>query len=148
MLQTKFLSAGSSKKEALKYTCELVSNIFLEDSNYPRVEKIDIRCESAKEAEELDKLLWDYPEDIILPHSLTHKTQEDVFIEIGYPGSTFLKEDKKMLLNLNPDLPNQIAEYLYYYQLVISDNSKMRERAVSTWQECKSMGLNPSFIET
>ena len=112
MLQTKFLSAGSSKKEALKYTCELVSSIFLEDSNYPRVEKIDIRCESAKEAEELDKLLWDYPEDIILPHSLTHKTQEDVFIEIGYPGSTFLKEDKKMLLNLNPDLPNQIAEYL------------------------------------
>ena len=147
MLQTKFLSAGSSKKEALKYTCELVSNIFLEDSNYPRVEKIDIRCESAKEAEELDKLLWDYPEDIILPHNLTHKTQEGVFIEIGYPGSTFLKEDKKMLLNLNPDLPNQIAEYLYYYQLVISDNSKMRERAASTWQECKSMGLNPSFIE-
>ena len=147
MLQTKFLSAGSSKKEALKYTCELVSNIFLEDSNYPRVKKIDIRCESAKEAEELDKLLWDYPEDIILPHSLTHKTQEDVFIEIGYPGSTFLKEDKKMLLNLNPDLPNQIAEYLYYYQLVISDNSKMRERAASTWQECKSMGLNPSFLE-
>ena len=29
MLQTKFLSAGSSKTEALKYTCELVSNIFL-----------------------------------------------------------------------------------------------------------------------
>ena len=106
MLQTKFLSAGSSKKEALKYTCELVSNIFLEDSNYPRVKKIDIRCESAKEAEELDKLLWDYPEDIILPHNLTHKTQEDVFIEIGYPGSTFLIKDKKMLLNLNPDLPN------------------------------------------
>ncbi|GIS75534.1 MAG: hypothetical protein CM1200mP12_12530 [Gammaproteobacteria bacterium] len=79
--------------------------------------------------------------------AFTHKTQEDVFIEIGYPGSTFLKEDKKMLLNLNPDLPNQIAEYLYYYQLVISDNSKMRERAASTWQECKSMGLNPSFIE-
>ena len=41
MLQTKFLSAGSSKNEALKYTCELVSNIFLEDSKYPKVEKIE-----------------------------------------------------------------------------------------------------------
>ena len=148
MLQTKFLSAGSSKKEALKYTCELVSKIFLEDSNYPEVEKIDVRCESAKEAEELNTLLWAYPEDIILPHDLTHKTQEDVFVEIGYPGSTFIQKDQKMLLNLNPDLPNQISEYLYYYQLVIADNSKLRERAASTWQECKSMGLNPSFIKT
>ena len=147
MLQTKFLSAGSSKKEALKYTCELVSNIFLEDSNYPEVEKVDIRCESAKDAEDLDSLLWAYPEDIILPHNLTHKTQNDVFVEIGYPGSTFTKKDKKMLLNLNPDLPNQISEYLFYYQLVISDDSIMRKRAASTWKECKTMGLNPSFIE-
>ena len=36
--------------------------------------------------------------------------------EIGYTGSTLLKVDKKMLIYLNPDLPNQIAEYLYYYQ--------------------------------
>ena len=57
------------------------------------------------------------------------------------------RNDKKMLLNLNPDLPNQISEYLYYYQLVIADNSKLRERVATTWQECKSMGLSPSFID-
>ena len=147
MLQTKFLSAGSSQKEALKYTCEIVSKIFLKDNNYPDVDKIDIRCESANEAEELNELLWTYPEDVLLPHNLTHKNPENVFVEIGYPGSAFGENDKKMLLNLNPDLPSQISEYLYYYQLVIADNSKLRERVATTWQECKSMGLSPSFID-
>ena len=54
MLQTKFLSAGSSTEEALVYVCELASSIFLEEDDYPGVDKIDIRCESAKDAEKLD----------------------------------------------------------------------------------------------
>ena len=57
MLETKFLSAGSSHEEALKYACELTSRIFLKDINFPDVKNIDIRCESAKEAEELKKVL-------------------------------------------------------------------------------------------
>ena len=35
MLQTKFLSAGSSTEEALVYVCELASSIFLEEDDYP-----------------------------------------------------------------------------------------------------------------
>jgi len=50
-------------------------------------------------------------------------------------------------VNLNPDLPNQISEYLFYYQLVIEDHSSLRERAAITWKECKSMGLDPSFLK-
>ena len=148
MLQTKFLSAGSSQKEALKYTCEIVSKIFLKDINYPDVDKIDIRCESANEAEELNELLWTYPEDVLLPHNLTHKNPENVFVEIGYPGSSFRNINNKLLMNLNPDLPNQISEYLYYYQLVIEDNSSLRERAAVTWKECTSMGLDPIFLKS
>ena len=68
MLQTKFLSAGSSQKEAIKYTCEIVSKIFLKDANYPDVDKVDIRCESANEAEELNELLWTYPEAVSYTH--------------------------------------------------------------------------------
>ncbi len=148
MLQTKFLSAGSSTEEALVYVCELASSIFLEEDDYPGVDKIDIRCESAKDAEKLDELLWIFPEDVILPHNLTHKKEEKIYAEIGYPGSIFGEKDNKILLNISPDLPNQISEYLYYYQLVISDDSVLRERAANTWKECKSMGLNPIFEET
>lgn len=148
MLQTKFLSGGSTKKEALKHSCLFVAEIFLGNLNYPSVDKVDIRCESADEAEELDELLWCYPEDLLLPHCLTHKSQKKVFVEIGYPGSIFTAEDHKMLLNIDPDLPNQTSDYLFYYQLVITDNGELRTRAANTWKECVSMGLNPSFIET
>ena len=79
MLQTKFLSAGSSTEEALEYACELASSIFLEEDEYPVADKIDIRCESAKEAEKLDELLWIFPEDVILPHNLTHKKEDKIF---------------------------------------------------------------------
>lgn len=148
MLQTKFLSGGSNKSEALRHTCLFVSEIFLDNPDYPSVDKIDINCESANEAEELDQLLWSYPEDLLLPHSLTHKNQKKVFVEIGYPGSIFTVGDQKMLLNIDPDLPNQTSDYLFYYQLVVEDNGDLRRRAANTWKECVSMGLNPSFIET
>ena len=81
MLQTKFLSAGSSTEEALVYVCELASSIFLEEDDYPGVDKIDIRCESAKDAEKLDELLWIFPEDVILPHNLTHKKEEKIYAD-------------------------------------------------------------------
>lgn len=148
MLETKFLSAGSCHEEALKYTCELTAKIFLKDINFPDVKNIDIRCGSANEAEELNELLWTYPEDILIPHNLTHKKDKNIFVEIGYPGSSFRNIDNKLLMNLNPDLPNQISEYLYYYQLVIEDNSSLRERAAVTWKECTSMGLDPIFLKS
>ena len=147
MLETKFLSAGSCHEEALKYTCELTAKIFLKDINFPDVKNIDIRCGSANEAEELNELLWIYPEDILIPHNLTHKKDKNIFVEIGYPGSAFSNIDNKLLVNLNPDLPNQISGYLFYYQLVIEDNSSLRERAAVTWKECKSRGLNPIFLK-
>tara|TARA_B100001245_G_C22854235_1_gene410661 strand:+ start:747 stop:1214 length:468 start_codon:yes stop_codon:yes gene_type:complete len=148
MLETKFLSAGSCHEEALKYACELTASIFLKNINFPDVKYIDIRCESAKEAEELNELLWIYPKDVLIPHNLTHKNDKSNFVEIGYPGSAFNTIDNKLLLNLNPDLPNQTSEYLFYYQLVIEDNSSLRERAAVTWKECKSMGLNPIFLKS
>ena len=148
MLETKFLSAGSCHEEALKYTCELTAKIFLKDINFPDVKNIDIRCGSANEAEELNELLWIYPEDTLIPHNLTHKKDNNIFVEIGYPGSSFRNLDNKLLMNLNPDLPNQISEYLYYYQLVIEDNSSLRERAAVTWKECTSMGLDPIFLKS
>ena len=147
MLETTFLSAGSTHEEALKYTCELTAKIFLKDINFPDVRNIDIRCESANEAEELNELLWIYPEDALIPHNLTHKRDQNIFVEIGYPGSNFCTKDGKLLVNLNPDLPNQISEYLFYYQLVIEDHSSLRERAAITWKECKTMGLDPSFLK-
>lgn len=147
MVATKFLSAGCSEQEALEYTCTLAAKLFLEEDNLLDIQNIDIRCQSAREAEKLDELMWIRPEDVLIPHSLTHLRDKKIFAEIGYPGSKFSSRDNKALVNLNPDLPNQISNYLVYFQLVIEDNSVLRERAAATWKECNSMGLEPTFVE-
>ena len=146
MLETKFLSAGSNEEDALRYACDLTAILFLELDSSPKLRNIDINCKSAKEAEKLDELMWSYPIDALIPHKLTHKKGNKMFAEIGYPGSKFTFKENKALVNLNPDLPNQISEYLIYFQLVIEDNSSLRNRAADTWDECKSMGLKPSFV--
>lgn len=145
---TKFLSAGSNEEEALKYTCELAARLFLKEDNLPTAENIEIRCKSAEEGEKLNDLMWIYPADMLIPHNISHKNNGKVFAEIGYPGSKFSYKDSKALVNLNPDLPNQISDYLVYFQLVIEDNSYLRERAAATWNECKLMGLEPTFIKS
>ena len=147
MLETKFFVAGSNQEEALKHTCELACKLFFKQRNLPVVENIDIICDTALEAESLDKLLWSYPKDALIPHKLAHKDNQEVFAEIGYPGIKFTYKDNKGLINLSPDLPNRTSDYLFYFQLVIKDNSSLRERAATTWSECKSMGLQPIFVE-
>ena len=44
MIETKFLIAGSNQEEALQYTCNLISKLFLNDSKLPLVNNLDILC--------------------------------------------------------------------------------------------------------
>ena len=147
MILTKFLSAGSNEEEAIKFACNLSTRLFFNEDNLNATENLDIRCKSSEEADKLNEMMWIFPKDVLIPHSLTHEKDEKVFAEIGYPGGKFLKKNSKTLINLNPDLPNQISDYLFYFQLVIEDNSSLRERAAVTWTECVSMGLEPTFIK-
>ena len=66
-------------------------------------------------------------------------------INIGYPGTIFSEEKQKSLINIAPDLPGNIKDYDYFYQLVIEDDGMLRERAAKTWSACKKEGLNPQF---
>ena len=143
-MEVKFLAAGKTNEEALSFVCRLSADLVLEVGTN---QKIDIRCQNVEEAMEIDKLLWTEPEEAFLPHSLSNNRKESDLIEIGYPGTKFTKINKKILINLNPSLPNQLTNYSKYFQIVVEDESVYRETVAKTWNECKSMDLKPTFIK-
>ena len=145
MPEAEFIPAGSDINQANLFACKLITEILLNEKKFPLINQIDVRSLSAIEAENLDHLLWSAPEDVIIPHNLIHEKDDHSFINIGYPGGKFIKGENKILVNLNPDLPDEIEDYQFLYQLVIEDGDMLRERAANSWKKCKKLGLKTHF---
>ena len=146
MLEAKFIASGSSFEEALQFSCELTAKIYLGEGDLKKSKKIDIYCDDLNQAEILDKLLWDIPKELLLPHQLVHKNDLSEPIRIGYPGTKF-STDSNSLINISPNMPNTLEHYETYYQLVIMDGAELRKQAAETWSECKKIGLTPEFLD-
>ena len=70
---------------------------------------------------------------------------------VGLHGLGLSKNDSleaDCLINISPDLPRDLDTYQFYYQLVIMDGDKLRERAAETWAQCKKLGLDTTFFES
>ena len=145
MIQVEFVPSGSDMNQAMVSTCELTSKIFLKKNTELNFKYLDIRCLSAEDAESLDELMWSIPQNALIPHKLVHNQNNNSQIDIGYPGIIFPVKEKKILINLNPNLPTKISSYSYMYQMVIEDGSHLREAAANTWKECKKLGIKTSF---
>lgn len=146
MLEAKFIASGSSFEEALKLSCRLTAKLLLGEGSFKRSKKVDIYCDNLKHAEKLDKLLWEIPKEVLLPHQLAHKQDIDEPIRIGYPGTKFSNKSDS-LINISPEMPNSLDDYETYYQLVIMDGAELREKAAITWSQCKKVGLTPEFLD-
>ena len=146
MLEAKFIASGSSFEEALKFSCELTAKLFLGEEGFKRSNTIDIYCDNLKQAEKLEKLLWEIPKEVLLPHQLAHKQDSVEPIRIGYPGTKFSNKSSS-LINISPDMPISLDDYETYYQLVIMDGAELRKKAAATWSECKKVGLKPEFLD-
>ena len=144
MLDVKFLAAGSTAEEAMSFICELTFNLINEKRGKY---KIDIICQNIDEAMKLDSQLWVEPKESFIPHNLSNNKTERDIVEIGYPGTKFSKINNKTLINFSPSLPNQLTNYNEYFQIVIEDNSIYREEVAKTWNECRTMNLDPQFIK-
>ena len=142
-----FLSAGESEDSAIKFTCGFLSKVFLENLKSDTFKSINLRCLDANQANKLDKLLWEQPKEIFLPHKLSNdKEAQDSDIEISYPG---VKIDKNfdLLINLNPQLPSNYLDFSEAYQIVVKDNSDLQEKARLSYKKCLEDGIKPNFID-
>ena len=147
MEKVNFLTAGQSEESALIFTCDLVGKLYLNSLKKDHIELINLRCFDANQAHAIDKLLWQIPENLFIPHKLINdKKSKECKVEISYPGTRAIK-NYEFLLNLNPQLPSNYRDFRETYQIVIKDDSSLQEKARISYKKCLKDGIKPNYID-
>ncbi|MFL2754170.1 MAG: DNA polymerase III subunit chi [Gammaproteobacteria bacterium] len=142
-----FLSAGESENTAITFTCIFLGKIFLESLSSNSFQSINLRCLDANQAHKVDKLLWEQPKEVYIPHKLSNdKESKDCDVEISYPGIKVNREFD-LLLNLNPQLPSNYLDFSKVFQIVIKDGSEFQNKARLSYKKCLEDKINPNFID-
>ena len=101
--------------------------------------KINLRCNDASQANELDQKLWDDLNEIFLAHKISNDAEiPSCPLEISYPGIK-VKNDFSTLINLNPKLPPDYQDYDIVFQIVIKDNASLQNQARESFNNVKLM---------
>ena len=147
MEKVNFLTAGQSEESALIFTCDLVGKLYLNSLKKDHIELINLRCFDANQAHAIDKLLWQIPENLFIPHKLINdKKSKECKVEISYPGTRAIK-NYDFLINLNPQLPSNYRDFRETYQIVIKDGSSLQEKARISYKKCLKDGIKPNYID-
>ena len=147
MEKVNFLTAGQSEESALIFTCDLVGKLYLNSLKKDHIELINLRCFDANQAHAIDKLLWQIPENLFIPHKLINdKKNKGCKVEISYPGIRAIK-NYDFLINLNPQLPSNYRDFKETYQIVIKDDSSLQEKARISYKKCLKDGIKPNYID-
>ena len=147
MEKVNFLTACQSEESALIFTCDLVGKLYLNSLKKDHIELINLRCFDANQAHAIDKLLWQIPENLFIPHKLINdKKSKECKVEISYPGTRAIK-NYDFLINLNPQLPSNYRDFRETYQIVIKDDSSLQEKARISYKKCLKDGIKPNYID-
>lgn len=147
MEKVNFLTAGQSEESALIFTCDLVGKLYLNSLKKDHIELINLRCFDANQAHAINKLLWQIPENLFIPHKLINdKKSKECKVEISYPGTRAIK-NYDFLINLNPQLPSNYRDFRETYQIVIKDDSSLQEKARISYKKCLKDGIKPNYID-
>ena len=147
MEKVNFLTAGQSEEVALRFACDLVGKLYLNSLKKDHIELINLRCFDANQAHAIDKLLWQIPENLFIPHKLINdKKSKECKVEISYPGTRVIK-NYDFLINLNPQLPSNYRDFRETYQIVIKDDSSLQEKARISYKKCLKDGIKPNYID-
>ena len=147
MEKVNFLTAGQSEEVALRFACDLVGKLYLNSLKRDHIDMINLRCFDANQAHAIDKLLWQIPENLFIPHKLINdKNNIDCKVEISYPGTRTIK-NYDFLINLNPQLPSNYRDFRETYQIVIKDDSSLQEKARASYKKCLKDGIKPTYID-
>ena len=147
MEKVNFLTAGQSEESALIFTCDLVGKLYLNSLKKDHIELINLRCFDANQAHAIDKLLWQIPENLFIPHKLINdKKSKECKVEISNQCTRAIK-NYDFLINLNPQLPSNYRDFRETYQIVIKDDSSLQEKARISYKKCLKDGIKPNYID-
>ena len=140
-----FISAGEDEIGALGFLLKFVEEKFLELESSPE-KKINLRCNDASQAKEINQKLWEDLDDLFLAHKISNDSNlPSCPLEISYPGIK-ISNDFSILINLNPKLPPDYKDYETVFQIVIKDDSTFQNQARESFKQCKIDGLDPSYV--
>ena len=136
--QVDFYLLGETAPEAGKLACSLALMA------WERKQKIFIITATETAAEQLDELMWQYPEGRFLPHTRAgDKDSGKVPVHIGMLSDL---NPTDVVINLCPDAVPQPERFSRLLEIVPFDNNERQASRVK-YKTYRNLGLNPQTHE-
>ena len=122
---------------AQQFACRLVNKAFNAGVT------VRIELDTAEQAAQLDKLLWEFPQDCFIPHDLcVDEINGQSYIRVA--DLARLSAQPEMLLNLRSTAPEQSEQYQRIAEIV-PENPDDRERMRERFRYYRELGCKPDY---
>ncbi len=118
MARADFYILGKGTDPA-RFACNLANKAWKQGHS------LHILTASREEAADIDELLWTFHDISFLPHSLAGDGDAGVPVTIGWPER--MQEQGDVLINLTPELPEQVAAFERVAEIVGADDGSRRQ---------------------
>lgn len=130
-----YILQGEQRREML--ACRLC------EKAYQQGHKVFVLADSARQAQELDTLLWTFREGSFVPHRLVSPARQDAVppaVLIGWAG-TANPEDYPVLLNLAPEVPSFFRKFERIAEIV-NQNKEIKSAGRQRFAFYREQGCN------
>jgi len=120
-----------------QFACRLVNKAFTSGVS------VRIELDSAEDAQQLDKMLWEFQPDCFVPHDLcVDETSGQSYIRVAELKR--LSEGADMLLNLTSKAPAQSEQYQRIAEIV-PENPDDRQQMRDRFRYYRDLGCTPNY---
>jgi DNA polymerase-3 subunit chi len=120
-----------------QFACRLVNKAFNSGLT------VRIELDTAEQAQQLDKLLWEFLPDCFIPHDIGVDESGSVpFIQVA--DLQRLSSPAEMLLNLSSTVPEQLERYQRVAEIV-PDNPIDRQPMRDRFRHYRNLGCTPDY---
>lgn len=114
----------------------------LADKAYQQGDRVCIACDSVRQAEELDELLWQFSPEAFIPHSVVPDSATACPDPVGILLCPPVAEDWDTVIILSATLPAD-ADRFSRLALVAQDDPAVLDQARSHFRQLRALGIEP-----
>jgi len=126
-----------SDEAPLLFSCRLIAKI------YRMGHQVHIHTESEAQAEEIDRLLWDFRPESFIPHALDN-TDEETPVRIGCSKTREPSTHQEVLVNLSGAVPDFFSRFERVAE-VVPLNTNSRDAARQNFKFYKDRGYEIKY---
>lgn len=123
-------------------TARLLHAARLADKAYQQGDRVCILCDSARQAEELDDLLWQFRPDAFIPHSVVPDSAMTCSDPVGILLCPPVAREWDTAIVLSATLPAE-ADRFARLALVAQNDPMVLDQARSHFRQLRAMGIEP-----